>query len=165
MNIVNNIKKINDPRLIYADIIDLPHWQSPTRPHMSPNDRSAQFASYKSLRGYEDMVHEEARQTEKELQLEDRELQRLNQKLTLLSDVLEDGEHPKLTFTIFIPDPRKSGGTYAEVTDTVKRIDPAARKVILTGTEGFAKAHKTLSFDRITAIRGDLVDYIDEEKP
>ena len=108
----NTSDKVNDPRIIYADIIDLPHWQSPTRPHMSLNDRSAQFASYKSLRGYEDMVGEEARQTEKELQLGERELQRLNQKLTLLSDVLDDGEHPKLTFTVFVPDARKSGGKY-----------------------------------------------------
>lgn len=158
-------EKENDPRIVYADIIDLPHWQSPTRPHMSLNDRSAQFASYKSLRGYEDMVSEEARETERELQLEERELQRLNQKLTLLSDVLDDGGHPRLTFTVFVPDLRKSGGKYVEITDSVKRIDPTARKVFLMGTEGLSKRHKSLSFDRISAIRGELVDYIDEEKP
>ena len=160
----NTSDKVNDPRIIYADIIDLPHWQSPTRPHMSLNDRSAQFASYKSLRGYEDMVGEEARQTEKELQLGERELQRLNQKLTLLSDVLDDIEHPRLTFTVFVPDVRKSGGEYVKITDTVKRIDQAARKVVLAGTEGFSRTHKTLDFDRISAIQGDLVDYIDEDK-
>ena len=49
------------PRELYADIIDLPHWQSPTRPHMSLYDRSAQFSSYKALSGYEDMVEDEAR--------------------------------------------------------------------------------------------------------
>lgn len=155
--------KENDPRIVYADIIDLPHWQSPTRPHMSLNDRSAQFASYKSLRGYEDMVSEEARQTEEELQLEERELQRLNQKLALLSDVLEDGEHPRLTFTVFLPDERKDGGKYVKVTGTVRRIDQAARQIVLTETAGFSKRHKFLDFDRISAIQGELVDYIDED--
>ena len=56
-----------DARKVYADIIDLPHWQSPTRPHMSLYDRSAQFASYKALSGYEDMVAEEAWLTDSRL--------------------------------------------------------------------------------------------------
>ena len=59
-------EKEPDPRVVYADIIDLPHWQSPTRPHMSLYDRSAQFASYKALSGYEDMIQEEARLTDAE---------------------------------------------------------------------------------------------------
>lgn len=33
-----------DPRDVYADIIDLPHHQSPTRPHMSLYDRAAQIS-------------------------------------------------------------------------------------------------------------------------
>ncbi len=48
----------SDARIIYADIFDLPHWQSPTRPHMSLHDRAAQFAAYKALSGYEDMIGE-----------------------------------------------------------------------------------------------------------
>ncbi len=50
--------KASDARAVYADIIDLPHWQSPTRPHMSLHDRAAQFAAYKALSGYEDMIGE-----------------------------------------------------------------------------------------------------------
>ena len=45
-------------RSVYADIIDLPYHQSITRKHMSLYDRAAQFASYKALSGYEDMVAE-----------------------------------------------------------------------------------------------------------
>lgn len=48
----------------YADIISLPHRQSPDRPHMSLYDRAAQFGSYKALTGYEDMVADEARRHE-----------------------------------------------------------------------------------------------------
>ena len=50
-----------DPRIIYADIIDMPHWQSPTRPHMSLHDRAAQFAPFAALTGYHEMVGEEAK--------------------------------------------------------------------------------------------------------
>ena len=46
---------------VYADIIDMPHWTSPTRKHMSLYDRAAQFAPFAALAGYEDMVAEEAK--------------------------------------------------------------------------------------------------------
>ena len=151
-----------DPRIVYADIIDLPHWQSPTRPHMSLYDRSAQFASYKALSGYEDMVLEEARLTDAEAELSDGELERINQKLNLLMDVLEDGEHPVLTFTVFVPDERKAGGSYEEITDAVKHMDPVGRKVVLASVSGAGRMNRTIDFDRIAAIHGDLVDYMDE---
>ena len=60
-------EKEPDPRVVYADIFDLPHHVSETHPHMSLSDRAAQFSSYKALSGYEDMVAEEARMTGSEL--------------------------------------------------------------------------------------------------
>ena len=150
-----------DTRKVYADIIDMPHWQSPSRPHMSLYDRSAQFASYKALSGYGDMVAEEARLTDRRLTLEEQELNVLNQKLTLVSDVLADGQKPELTFTVFKPDEHKDGGSYVDITDKVKRIDTANRKVILMGIRE-SGINISVDFDSITAIRGELVDYIDE---
>ena len=150
-----------DPRIVYADIIDLPHWQSTTRPHMSLYARSAQFASYKALSGYEDMVAEEARLTEAEMQLSDGAIELLNQKLGRIADEIEAGTHPELTFTVFVPDERKAGGKYVDVTDAVKKLDTVYRRVVLMGTEGPAGRNKALDFDKITAIRGGLVDDMD----
>ena len=151
-----------DPRVIYADIIDLPHWQSSTRPHMSLYDRAAQFASYKALSGYEDMIAEEARLTDSETHLSEGAMELLNQKLSLISDVISEGIHPELTFTVFVPDQKKSGGRYVDITDTVKKIDTVFRKVILMGTEGRGKVNKTIDFDRISKIYGSIVDYLDD---
>ncbi len=81
----------------------------------------------------------------------------LNQKLTLVSAVLADGHKPELTFTVFKPDEHKEGGSYVDITDRVKRVDTANRRVILMS----AKAGY-IDFDSITAIHGELVDYIDE---
>ena len=53
-----------DPRTVYADIIDLPHWDSPVHPRMSLRERAAQFAPYAALVGYGDMVKEEAERTD-----------------------------------------------------------------------------------------------------
>lgn len=151
-----------DPRAVYADIIDLPHWRSPTRPRMSLYDRSAQFASYKALSGYEDMIAEEARLTEEETPLSEGAMDLLDRKLGLISDAIEDGARPELTFTVFVPDARKSGGSYVEITDAVKKVDTVRRKVILMGREGRGKRNKTIDLDRIAEIRGDLADHLDD---
>ena len=149
-------------RDVYGDIIDHPHWQSPTRPHMSLYDRAAQFSAFDALAGYSDMISEEQRLTDSQIALEETDLERLNQKLNLISDVIADGHHPTVTITYFVPDEHKAGGAYVEVTDAVKRIDMTARKVVLMSTEGYGKLNKTIDFDRIIDIHSDLVDYIDD---
>ena len=149
-------------RDVYPDIIDHPHWQSPTRPHMSLYDRAAQFSAFDALAGYSDMVREEQRLTDKEMELDENTLNSLNQKLSLIADVIADGHHPELTFTIFKPDEHKAGGAYVDVTDTVRRIDTVGRKVVLMSKEGKAGSNKVIDFDRIVSIRGDLVDYLDD---
>lgn len=149
-------------RDVYPDIIDHPHWQSPSRPHMSLYDRAAQFAAFDALAGYTDMVREEQRLTDELTELDDNALEKLNQKLSLISDVIADGHHPSLTFTVFVPDAHKAGGAYVEISDVVKRIDTVQRKVILMNTEGRGRVNKTIDFDKIISITGDLVDYLDD---
>ena len=87
-----------DPRVKYADIIDLPHWQSPKHPHMSLYDRAAQFSSYKALSGYEDMIAEEARITDREIGLEEHGLEVLNRKLARITELLVDGLDKQICF-------------------------------------------------------------------
>ena len=60
----NRRKKMNDARILYGDIIDLPHHQSSVHPHMSLYDRAAQFAPFAALTGYEDVIRETARRNE-----------------------------------------------------------------------------------------------------
>lgn len=149
-------------RDVYPDIIDHPHWQSPTRPHMSLYDRAAQFSAFDALAGYSDMVAEEQRETNKELELSESALESINQKLNLINDVIADGHHPKLAFTVFVPDTRKVGGAYVEVTDTVKKVDTAFSRVVLMSTEGKGNLNRTIDFDKIIRISGELVDYLDD---
>ena len=156
--------KPNEPggREMYPDIIDHPHWQSPARPHMSLYDRAAQFASFDALAGYSDMVKEEERETGTQMELEDYEMERLSQKLNLISDVIEDGKQPTLSITYFVPDKRKAGGEYVTVTEEIKKIDPVFHKVVLSRTEGAGKRNVEIDIDRIKDIHGELVDYMDE---
>lgn len=108
------------------------------------------------------MVAEEQRETDKEVVLSESALESPNQKLNLISDVIEDGRHPELTFTVFKPDERKAGGSYAEVKDAVKKVDTVARKLVLMSTGGRGGMNRTIDFDKIIAISGELVDYLDD---
>ncbi len=44
----------------------------------------------------------------------------------------------------------------------MKRIDTAERKIVLMTTEGYGKLNRTIDFDKIISISGDLVDYMDD---
>lgn len=149
-----------DPRKVYSDIIDLPHHQSAVRPHMSLYDRSAQFASYKALAGYEDMVAEEARLTDRFIEQDEYELDILGKKLDLIDEAVRRGARPEITFTVFVPDDKKAGGKYVQMTDKVKRIDQAQRKIVLESTEGRANLNRTIDFDMLVSLEGELLTHV-----
>ena len=155
--------KSNEPdaRIVYADIIHLPHWQSPTRAPMSAYERAAQFSSFNALEGYEDMVGEEARVVDTQEELTETEMEILNQKINLIADVIEDGHHPILTFTYFLNDSMKQGGSYVTMTERVRKIDAVGKKIQLFRTVGASKSYMELDMDKIKDISGELVNYIE----
>ncbi len=98
---------------------------------MSLYDRAAQFSAFDALAGYSDMISEEARLTDSKIELDENEKEILNQKLSLIADVIEDGQNPIITFTVFVPDQFKAGGKYEIITDTVKGVDVLSQKIVL----------------------------------
>lgn len=107
------------------------------------------------------MVDEETREIGKQQTLSEAELEILNQKINLIYDMLEDGHHPILTFTYFICDCFKSGGSYVTITERVKKIDTVGRKIVLFRRTGTSKSYMELEMDKIKDISGDLVDFIE----
>ena len=150
-----------DPRVVYADIIDHEHHRSRTRAPMPLCDRAAQFAAFDALAGYSDMIAEEARLTERAVELDEGARELLDRKLAKLAAALEAGESPCLRFTVFVPDERKSGGRYEEITDRVLRIDPVEQRVVLQSRSERSGLHRSLELARITEIHGATVDPAD----
>ena len=134
-----NLNHSDDPRQVYADIIDLPHHDpSPQKhPRMSLDKRAAQFAPFAALSGYEEMIREESRAVDVSHQrkLEESEAEQLNQDLSRLRELTRKGLRPVVTFTVFEPDQRKSGGRYVMMTEAVKCIDPVTGQIELLSTE------------------------------
>ena len=148
-----------DPADIYADIIELPHHVSGDRSRMSIHDRAAQFAPFAALTGYDEMVREEERLTERKRELTEEETEILNQKLTILADVLFDGHHPEITAVYFVPDERKAGGRYETVTGRLRKIDQAGRRLVFYPDSGNGKGIE-VGFEDLAELGGAPVDHI-----
>ena len=105
----------------YGDIINLPHHISKKHPRMSLEDRSAQFASFVALTGYEDIIDETARITNAKIELDEESKLTLNRKIQEIKKKIN--EKLNITITYFIPDLKKTGGEYVEINGIVKKID------------------------------------------
>lgn len=105
----------------YDDIINLAHHVSNKHPRMSLEARSAQFAPFAALTGYDDQVRETARLTNERKELADGLKMILNDKILRIQDKIDT--MPEVTITYFVPDLRKSGGKYVTVAGKVKKID------------------------------------------
>lgn len=131
----------------YADIINLPHHVSKTRPQMSLIDRAAQFSPFAALTGYDDAVKETARLTDDKTELYEDTMELLSVKLRMIQERLPDC--PQIQITYFKPDARKAGGAYITKTGSVKKVDEYERFVVM-------QDETRISFEEIVSIDGDL---------
>lgn len=113
----------------YKDIINLPHHVSKKHPQMSLYERSAQFAPFAALTGYEDEVEETARLTSMKIDIDDEVKNELNRKLNIIKNKIYT--RPQIKLTYFIPDLKKEGGKYETVNGVIKKIDEYNNYIIL----------------------------------
>ena len=136
----------------YSKIINLPHHQSATRKRMSNYDRAAQFAPFAALTGHDEAIKETARLTDDYMEMGEDRLGELSEKIQLLIDKLS--EQPEITVVYFVPDERKSGGSYAEKTGIVRIIDEYERKLV------FYDGDKIL-IDRVADFKGEIFSQLE----
>ena len=110
----------------YDDIIDLPHPTSERHPRMPMANRAAMFSPFAALTGYDAAVKGTARLTDAKVDLTEEEKSILDAKLQLLVP----GESVAITY--FQPDAMKQGGAYVTASGEIKRVDGAAREIVLT---------------------------------
>ena len=114
----------------YDDIINLPHHVSSKRKQMSIEARSAQFAPFAALTGYDEKVKETSRLTEKKHILDEDQKEILNNKLMYILENIET--KPEITFTYFLKDSKKAGGKYEEKTGVVRKINMVEQYIQFT---------------------------------
>lgn len=112
----------------YDDIINLNRPISKHK-HMTIEERSAQFAPFAALVGYDNAVKETARLTENKIELNDEQQDMLNFKLRYLYDNINNKN--EVTITHFVKDIKKVGGKYINTTGIIKQIDQVQENIKL----------------------------------
>lgn len=114
----------------YADIINLSHHVSSKHPQMSISDRAAQFSPFAALTGHEEAIKETARLTEERIELDEDRKSRLNEKLQIILGNNE--KYPEVSIIYFLPDAKKTGGSYVSYTGRLKKIDEYEKVLVMT---------------------------------
>lgn len=120
----------------YDDIINMPHYVSAKRPHMSLYDRAVQFSRFAAQTGHEAAIEEAARLTDHRLELSEQDIVILNAKLQILRGCIP--LRPEIEVTYFCPDERKEGGAYLCASGLFKRIDEQSRMLVFADGCKFA---------------------------
>ena len=96
----------------YRDMIDLPYPGESKHTRMPVRDRAAQFAPFAALTGFGAVLKETERITEKRIELDEYEKEKLNENLRLLLEKQES--RPEITVTFFVPDEKKDGRSISD---------------------------------------------------
>ncbi len=134
----------------YDDLLDLPHHQSASRPHMGRLERAAQFSPSAALTGYGALVEDTARLTDSRPVPGDEELRRLDETFRALAARPE----PAVTLTRFIPDEKKAGGRLETLTGRIRRIDPVERLLWLRVPDSGSRGLR-IALDDVIAVEAE----------
>lgn len=128
----------------YDDIINLSRPSSCRYPKISLHDRAAQFAPFAALTGYEDAISEEGRLTKTRRTVSDEDIRSINSELQKLVAMVKEYKYgvkcfksgyanidrPVAEIKYFVPDERKSGGSYIKDKFRIREVDLNDRMVI-----------------------------------
>ena len=127
----------------YEDMLYLEPPVSKIHRKMSISERAAQFMPFAALTGYEDLIRESSRITQRRIELSETEIEELKHKLECLH--VHEKEKPLIKVMYFLQDLKKNGGSYQMVEKQLHRIDDIEKKVIF-------KDCTTIQFDDIISV-------------
>ena len=109
----------------YEDILYYNYTGSKRKKKMSLDDRSAQFAPFAALTGFEEEINEVSRTTTNKIELDEDQKEILNAKINNLKC------NERVHIKYFIKDKYKTGGKYIERNIIFKRINIIRKSLIL----------------------------------
>ena len=142
----------------YDDIINLSRPSSGRYPKMSLHDRAAQFAPFAALTGYEDAISEEGRLTKLRRTVSDEDMRNINLELQKLVAMVKEykygvkcfksesanKERPVAAIEYFVPDEKKSGGSYVKDKFHIREVN-LNNRTIITDDDKFIKIDDIVS--------------------
>ena len=132
----------------YDDIINMERPIS-RHPKMDLIKRSAQFAPFSSLNGYEDEIKETGRIVDTKIELDDDTKELISEKLNIIKYHLNDKINIKITY--FLYDELKNGGKYVTEKCYIKKINEIKKEIVLDN-------NTIIKMDDIKDISGSIFD-------
>lgn len=114
----------------YDDIRALPHPVSEYRASMSRSDRAAQFAPFAALTGFDSVIAETGRLTDRQPELTQSAKEELDRTLQELRSML--CLQPYAAAVYFCPDRHKAGGACLPICGNVKKLDEYRGRMVFT---------------------------------
>ena len=112
----------------YEDIINLKHYNPKFHSRMSIYNRSAQFAPFAALTGYDEAIVETSRIIDNEVELYEDLRNMIDIKLHIVEEHINSSQEINVLY--FEKDNRKKGGKYIEHKGIVKRLDVDEQLII-----------------------------------
>ena len=113
----------------YDDIINLSYNGSTRSNKMTLQNRSAQFAPFSALDGYEEKIIETARKTDNKIELDDSRKEIINQKIKKIKEELKKPIKVKITYYSKYKD--GNNGVYKTISCNIKKINEFEGIIIL----------------------------------
>lgn len=113
----------------YDDILYLDRPVSKNHKQMSVYDRSAQFAPFAALTGYDESIQEAGRKVDLRIELSSDKIEEISHFLSIIAQNI--ASKPLVKITYFENDKVKEGGEYLTIEKRANKIDPANKRIVL----------------------------------
>lgn len=113
----------------YDDIMYLEHPTSKNHTPMSIYDRSAQFAPFAALVGYDESINEASKITSSQIELSEDKINEIGQTLLIINQNV--GNNLTISVTYFKKDETRKGGEYITLLGAVKKVDIEGKKLVI----------------------------------
>ncbi len=100
---------------------------------MSLHSRAAQFAPFSALTGLDEKNSETARYTDNRNELTDDEKAILDMNMQIIIENINS--HPYASIVYFVPDEKKSGGSYQKISGKIRRVEETESIIIFENEE------------------------------
>jgi len=136
---------------MYDDIINVSYPFDLNHKRMSEYERCSQFMPFSALTGYKDAIIETTRITNDRIILDDEAKEILDSKINIIKSKLPiDG----VSIVYFVPDLKKNGGKYENISGTVRKIDLYNNVIVIND--------KKIYIDDIINIESDIFNIVDD---
>ena len=125
----------------YDDILYLDRPVSKNHKQMSVYERSAQFAPFAALIGYDESINEAGREVDLRVELSYDKIDEISHSLSIIAQNITSNPIVKITY--FKKDKTKEGGEYITTTERVKKLDSVNKKQKGQKKMSFQKKKKT----------------------